>query len=120
MLLFVDQLEELFTHLTDPADGVRNEFAQRLWKLATAPAGQVSVLCTMRTDFRAHCGDVELEGFASSEGAGDPTETLEDTNGASLAIDDAPSFKNFTSDGVKTMKGMGDLFKGSFPHYLCF
>lgn len=64
VLLVVDQLEELFTHEQEHARETRDEFGQCLWEVANASDGllrRVSVVCTMRTDYRARCGEVLIE-----------------------------------------------------------
>lgn len=61
VLLVVDQLEEIFTHVTSPAQ--RQAFARRLWSLATdqqSPA-QISILLTLRVDFIGRCGELSLD-----------------------------------------------------------
>ncbi|HEX8824611.1 MAG TPA: CHAT domain-containing protein [Archangium sp.] len=57
-LLVVDQFEELFTRLSSPAD--RSAISQKLWAFASRPG--VVVLCTLRVDFLARCGEVRVEG----------------------------------------------------------
>ena len=56
-VLIVDQLEEIFTHVSDLQ--VRTQFVQRLWKLAKTD--NVSVIATLRVDFLGDCGDIVLE-----------------------------------------------------------
>ncbi len=58
-LIVVDQLEELFTQTQDAAE--RQEFARRLWALATAKEGRALVLLTLRSDFVGHCGELVLD-----------------------------------------------------------
>ncbi|MCB9745641.1 MAG: CHAT domain-containing protein [Alphaproteobacteria bacterium] len=60
-LVFVDQLEELFTHQTPEA---RASFARGLWALAQDEVGSV-VITTLRVDFIGRCGELQLpDGFA--------------------------------------------------------
>lgn len=60
VLLIVDQFEEVFTHVQDPA--LRQAFARRLWTLASEPhsASQTTVLITLRVDFIGRCGELLL------------------------------------------------------------
>lgn len=57
VLLIVDEFEEVFTHVQDPA--LRQAFARRLWTLASEPhsASQTTVLITLRVDFIGRCGE---------------------------------------------------------------
>lgn len=57
VLLVVDQLEEIFTHVTDSA--VRTDFVKRLWRLAQQSG--VQIICTLRVDFIGECGDVVVD-----------------------------------------------------------
>jgi hypothetical protein len=61
VLLIVDQFEEVFTHVQDPA--LRQAFARRLWTLASEPhsASQTTVLITLRVDFIGRCGELLLD-----------------------------------------------------------
>lgn len=63
-LLVVDQLEEIFTSLgrTDA-----KEYVQRLWGVASDPAGRVLVLGSLRVDFLSRCGDHRLSGDLTLE-----------------------------------------------------
>ncbi|XYH94640.1 CHAT domain-containing protein [Sorangium sp. So ce1128] len=58
LLLVVDQLEEVFTMIT--AEAEREAFVRELWSLASHPASGVSVIATLRVDFLARCGDIQL------------------------------------------------------------
>ncbi|WP_437683406.1 nSTAND1 domain-containing NTPase [Sorangium sp. So ce131] len=58
LLLIVDQFEEIFTDIADPA--ARVAFVQRLWALAGDPASEVSVIATLRVDFLGRCGEIQL------------------------------------------------------------
>ncbi len=62
-LLVVAHLEELFTHVTDSPEGrwSRDRFVRRLWSLASDPDGVAVVICTLRTGFRARCGELWLD-----------------------------------------------------------
>ena len=57
LLLVIDQLEELFTHVPDPA--VRTQFAQKLWLLAQRP--DVHIVATLRVDFIGECGELVID-----------------------------------------------------------
>lgn len=57
-LIVIDQLEEIFTQLSDPAQ--RQAFVQALWQIATAPNAQHVVLMTLRIDFAGRCGELTL------------------------------------------------------------
>ncbi|MCA9658754.1 MAG: CHAT domain-containing protein [Myxococcales bacterium] len=57
-LLVVDQFEEVFTHVDDPA--ARTAFVRRLWSLAGADSG-VHVIITLRVDFLGRCGELLLD-----------------------------------------------------------
>ena len=57
LLLVIDQLEEIFTHVSSPA--VRTVFMQRLWTLAQQPT--VQIIATLRVDFIGECGGIVLE-----------------------------------------------------------
>ena len=57
LLLIIDQLEEIFTHVSSPA--VRTEFMRRLWTLAQQPT--VQIIATLRVDFIGECGGIMLE-----------------------------------------------------------
>lgn len=57
LLLVVDQLEEIFTHVSNPA--LRTQFVQRLWQLAQQPG--VQVLTTLRVDFISECGELVVD-----------------------------------------------------------
>jgi tetratricopeptide (TPR) repeat protein len=57
LVLIVDQLEEIFTHVHDLS--VRSAFLQQLWKLSQTD--QVAVIVTLRVDFLSDCGDILLE-----------------------------------------------------------
>jgi hypothetical protein len=57
ILLVVDQLEEIFTHVSDPA--LRTAFVQRLWQLAQRP--HIQIIATLRVDFIGECGDLVLD-----------------------------------------------------------
>lgn len=59
LLLVVDQLEEIFTHVETPER--RQNFVQRLWKLASDFGSGVSVLVTLRVDFIGTCGELKLD-----------------------------------------------------------
>lgn len=59
LLLCVDQFEELFTHTTDAE--ARSRFVQRLWQLASAAGGNISVIITLRVDFIGRCGELLLD-----------------------------------------------------------
>ncbi|MCB9704161.1 MAG: CHAT domain-containing protein [Myxococcales bacterium] len=59
LLVVVDQLEELFTHVVDPDE--RAAFARLLWALASRPGGATSVIATLRIDFLGRCGELVLE-----------------------------------------------------------
>lgn len=59
LILLVDQMEEVFTQTSDPAE--RTAFARRLWSLASDPESGVSVLATLRVDFIGRCGEIELD-----------------------------------------------------------
>lgn len=58
-LLIVDQLEEIFTHLTDAAG--RDALMRRLWRLASGPEAGVSIIATLRVDFLGECGAVAID-----------------------------------------------------------
>jgi tetratricopeptide (TPR) repeat protein len=58
LLLVVDQLEELFTHTTDPA--ARAAFVRELWSLSGADTG-LHVIVTLRVDFLGHCGELLVD-----------------------------------------------------------
>ena len=58
VLLFVDQLEELFTLCEQPS--LRSAFAARLWQLASPPSG-MRVIVTLRIDFLGRCGELVLD-----------------------------------------------------------
>ncbi|WP_437303846.1 nSTAND1 domain-containing NTPase [Sorangium sp. So ce388] len=58
LLLIVDQFEEVFTMIADR--GEREAFVQALWFLAGHPASGVSVIVTLRVDYLARCGEIEL------------------------------------------------------------
>jgi WD40 repeat protein/CHASE3 domain sensor protein len=58
LLLVVDQLEELFTHIPDPK--TRQAFVQQLWSLARADTG-VHVILTLRVDFLGDCGEILVD-----------------------------------------------------------
>lgn len=60
LLLIVDQFEELFTQVDTPAH--RQRFIERLWQLASDPAGQVTVVATLRVDFIGQCGELAVDG----------------------------------------------------------
>lgn len=57
ILLVVDQLEEIFTHVSDRAQ--RTDFVQRLWRLAQRP--DLQIIATVRVDFIGECGDLVLD-----------------------------------------------------------
>ncbi len=59
VLLVVDQFEEIFTQVADPA--VRQDFVQRLWRLAEAPASGTRIIVTLRVDFLGECGGIVLD-----------------------------------------------------------
>lgn len=59
-LLVVDQLEEIFSQLPEARSSEREAFVQRLWQLASDPAGTVSIVCTLRTDYRGQCASIRL------------------------------------------------------------
>ena len=58
LLLVVDQFEELFTMISEKAE--REAFVRELWSLASPPGSGVSVIATLRVDFLARCGDIQL------------------------------------------------------------
>lgn len=58
-LVLVDQFEEIFTHVTDPA--VRQEFVSRLWELCSARDSRDSVLLTLRIDYLGRCGEIFVD-----------------------------------------------------------
>lgn len=58
-LLVVDQLEEIFTHVSDAA--TRQSFCQRLWRLAAEPDGKLRLIATLRVDFIGECGGIVLD-----------------------------------------------------------
>ncbi|AUX44748.1 uncharacterized protein SOCE26_062160 [Sorangium cellulosum] len=58
LLLVVDQLEELFTMIHSRAE--RETFVRDLWALASYPGSGVSVIATLRVDFLARCGEIQL------------------------------------------------------------
>ena len=57
-LLVIDQFEEIFTHVVDPA--LRRQFASRLWSLCRGDSG-VSCILTIRVDYLGQCGEVLLD-----------------------------------------------------------
>ena len=59
LLLVVDQLEEIFTHVQVPER--RQRFVRRLWKLASDSDSGVRVLITLRVDFIDNCGEITLD-----------------------------------------------------------
>ena len=59
LLVVVDQLEEVFTHIPEPAQ--RSAFVQELWRLAKEPSSQVQVIVTLRVDFMGRCGELTLD-----------------------------------------------------------
>lgn len=67
-LLVVDQLEEIFSQVPDARHAEREQFVQRLWQLGKNPEGTLSIVCTLRTDYRGHCASIRL---APSERAGE-------------------------------------------------
>ncbi|WP_437669536.1 nSTAND1 domain-containing NTPase [Sorangium sp. So ce131] len=60
LLLVVDQLEELFTMI--PRHAEREALVRDLWALTSHPGSGVSVLATLRVDFLARCGEIQLYG----------------------------------------------------------
>ncbi|WP_437627888.1 nSTAND1 domain-containing NTPase [Sorangium sp. So ce1151] len=58
LLLVVDQLEELFTMIS--AEAEREAFIRDLWSLASHPGSGVSVIATLRVDFLARCGEIQM------------------------------------------------------------
>ena len=58
-LLVVDQLEEALSGRVDATEARR--FIHRLWALASAPGGDVRVLCTMRVDALGRCAGIPLD-----------------------------------------------------------
>jgi hypothetical protein len=77
-LLLVDQFEEIFTAVPIVAKPKtaghgqfaeeRGEFVRHLWEEANNQAGRLSVIVSMRSDFRGHCGDIALEPAAEGSG----------------------------------------------------
>lgn len=61
VLLVVDQFEEVFTHVQDPA--LRQSFARRLWSLASesSSSSQTIIVVTLRVDFIGRCGELVLD-----------------------------------------------------------
>lgn len=62
MLLFVDQLEELFLSVTDPQR--REAFVQKLWQCASDPASTLCVIVALRVDFIGRCGEICIDSTA--------------------------------------------------------
>lgn len=58
LLLIVDQFEEVFTQADDAA--IRQAFVHKLWKLASDPDDDVSVIVTLRVDFIGQCGELAV------------------------------------------------------------
>jgi WD40 repeat protein len=59
LALVVDQLEELFTEVKDPAQ--REAFLRELWRLACDPAAGVFVIATIRIEYLGHLGTVRMD-----------------------------------------------------------
>lgn len=57
LLLIIDQLEEIFTHVSTPA--ARTEYLRRLWQLAQK--SNIQIIATLRVDFIGDCGEILLE-----------------------------------------------------------
>ncbi|MDC3953880.1 CHAT domain-containing protein [Polyangium jinanense] len=57
-LLVVDQFEEIFTHVQDPAE--RQAFAAELWKRCSGE-GNIHCITSMRVDFVGECGQIVLD-----------------------------------------------------------
>ncbi|MDC0746013.1 nSTAND1 domain-containing NTPase [Polyangium mundeleinium] len=57
-LLVVDQFEEVFTHVQDPAE--RQAFAAELWKRCSGE-GNIHCITSMRVDFVGECGQLVLD-----------------------------------------------------------
>jgi WD40 repeat protein len=60
-LLVVDQFEEVFTQVPDKQRNERDALVQELWRMAGEPDGRLSVICTLRSDFRVRCEELTLE-----------------------------------------------------------
>nr|WP_240806880.1 CHAT domain-containing protein [Polyangium spumosum] len=58
LLLVVDQFEEVFTHVQDPAE--RQAFVAELWKRASGE-GNLHCITSMRVDFVGECGQLVLD-----------------------------------------------------------
>lgn len=65
-VLCVDQLEEIFTHISDVV--VRGRFVRELWELAKSPERNTLILLTLRVDFVGRCGDILLDDAAEGDG----------------------------------------------------
>ncbi len=59
LLLVVDQFEEVFTHIKDPAE--QQDFVRLLWQAAGGAIPQVVVLATLRVDYLGPCGELLLD-----------------------------------------------------------
>ncbi|MCB9793645.1 MAG: CHAT domain-containing protein [Alphaproteobacteria bacterium] len=59
LLLVVDQLEELFTHVHE--DVARTDFVRLLWHLAGLPELELAVVSTLRVDFIGRCGEIVVD-----------------------------------------------------------
>ncbi len=57
-LLVVDQFEEIFTHVQDPAE--RQAFVVELWKRCSGE-GKIHCITSMRVDFVGECGQIVLD-----------------------------------------------------------
>jgi WD40 repeat protein len=64
LALVVDQLEELFTEISD--QGQREDFLRALWRLACERDASVFVIATLRSDYLGHLGTVRVDDAGST------------------------------------------------------